>query len=144
MSVQERVFGKNILVALGLWWCFSYLGGLVLWAWNSLFVYHRVFTGPSGDSLRIALSLPGYLIVGCLIGLGVAWFVDSAHISVWAGGLALLIALADARSWNVARRSGRSVPEATVIAIAIMGSIVTGCWLGSRWRERGVERGQVA
>jgi hypothetical protein len=144
MTLHERVVGKNILVALGLWWCFSYLGGFVLWAWNSVFVYNRVFTGPSGDALRLALSLPGYLIVGCLIGLGVAWFIDSTHLSAWAGGLALLIALADAKSWNATRRSGRSVAEATVIAVAIIGSIVIGCWLGSRWKERGGERGQAA
>ena len=144
MTSQNRVVGRNILVALGLWWCFSYLGMFVVWAWNSAFVYNRGFTGPSGDALRVALSLPGYLIVGFLVGLGVAGFIDSTNPPAWAGGLALLIALADAKSWNVMRYRGRSVTEATVVAVAIIASMLIGCWVGLRLTERRAERGQVA
>ena len=144
MTPRDRVVGRNILVALGLWWCFSFLGMFVLWGWNSVFVFNRVFTGPSGDALRLALSLPGYLIVGFLVGLGVARFIDSSNRPAWAAGLSLLIALADAKSWNTMRYRGRSVPETTVVAIAIIASIGIGCWVGLRLEERRGERGEVA
>jgi len=136
MTSREHVVGRNILIALGLWWSFSLLGSLVIWAWNWAFVYNRVFTGPSGDAIRLGLSLPGYVISGTLVGIGVAWFIESSHAIVWATSLGALVAAADFRSFNTMRYRGRSLVDAEMTALAIVGSIVFGCWLGLRMKAR--------
>ena len=144
MTSHERTVGRNVLVALGLWWCFSFLGGLVVWAWNWLFVYNRIWSGPTGSVISAGLTLPGYLISGFLVGLGAARYIKSPHVQAWAGGLAALIALADAKSWNAMLYRGRSVGQAAATAVAIAGSIVFGCWVGLRLKAARRESGQVA
>jgi hypothetical protein len=144
MTSHERVVGRNILIAMGLWWCFSLLGGLVISAWNWAFIYNRGFTGPTGDAIRIALSLPGYVISGILVGIGAAWFIESSNAMAWATSLGLLIALGDARSWNAMLYRGRSVADTAITALAIVTSIVFGCWLGERLKGAKPTRGGVA
>jgi hypothetical protein len=144
MTSHEGAVGQNMLVALGLWWCFSFLGSLVLWAWDWAFVNNRVFSGPSGSAFRVALSMPGYAIVGIPVGLGVARFIKSSQLMAWAASLALLIALFDANSWNATMYRGRSVAEAGIAAVTIVASIVFGCWVGLRLKARGLEADEVA
>jgi hypothetical protein len=144
MTSNGQRVGRNILIALGLWWCFSLLGGFVIWAWNWAFVYNRIFTGPSGSALRMALSLPGYVICGVLVGLGAAWFIDSSHVMAWASGLGAIVALGDAKSWNAMLYRGRSVVDTVITALAIAGSILLGCWFGLQLRAARLKRGEVA
>jgi hypothetical protein len=144
MTSSERVVGRNVLIALGLWWCFSQLGGLVIWAWNWAFVYNRIFTGPTGSAISMVLSLPGYVISGFLVGMGVAWFIESPRAMAWAAGLGLLVSLADAKSWNAMLYRGRSVAGTVITAVAIASSIVFGCWFGLRLKSVKLTRGEVA
>jgi len=144
MTSHERLVGRNVLIAMGLWWCFSLLGSLVIWAWNWAFIYNRGFTGPTGDAIRIALSLPGYVISGVLVGIGAAWFIESPHVMAWATSLGLLVALGDAKSWNAMLYRGRSVVDTAITALAIAGSIVVGCWYGLRLKAARLKRREVA
>ena len=144
MTTHGYAVGRNVLVSLGLWWCFTFLGSMVVLAWNRVFVFNRTFSGESGSLLRATLSLPGYVVVGVLVGLGAARFIESPRAMAWAAGLAALIALSDVRSWGGMQYRGRSIAEAGVVALVIVASIVVGCWLGIRARGTRVEHGQAA
>lgn len=144
MTPRGHALGRNVLVALGLWWCFTFLGSMVVWAWNSVVIYNRGFSGESGDVLRAALSMPGYIVAGVLVGLGAARFIESPRVMQWAAGLGALIALADVRSWGGMKYRGRPPAEAGVVALVIVASVVLGCWLGGRSKSAWPGRGQVA
>jgi hypothetical protein len=144
VTSHERTLGRNVLVALGLWWCFSFVGSLVVWTWTRMFLENRGFSGTLGSVMHVALSLPGYVISGVLVGLGVARYIESPRVVAWAAGLAGSIALADSKSWNAMLYSGRSVSQTVVTAVAIVASIIGGCWVGVRLKAARLERGQVA
>jgi hypothetical protein len=62
----------------------------------------------------------------------------------WAAGLGVLVALGDLRNWNAIRYRSRFVVDAGVTAVAIVLSIVLGCWLGLRMKAARNRRGEVA
>jgi hypothetical protein len=133
---------RNVLVCLGLWWCFTFLGSIVVMVWNGIFVTNRIFHGEAGNLLSMALSLPAYILTGVLVGLGVARFVESPRVLAWAGILGLLVAFGDFGSRGGIQYLGRSTREGAIAAFVIVTSIVFGCWLGIRRRDRRTEEGR--
>ena len=139
MTSRAYKLARNVFVGLGLWWCFSFLGAILVMAWNSAFVVGRTFTGEHAGLVMSARSLPAYIVCGFLVGLGIARFVESPRVLVWAVVLGGLIAIGNLSSWGGLQYRGGYLLDSALRGVVIVASIVSGCWFGVRRWNREVK-----